>query len=647
MGKDDKVKKEKKEKKEKKVKKEKKEKKDKKEKSSRKAASSSTKATTRKPRAKKEGAEEKVATGGGRKRKAIVRTEDDFEPFNRWWEKDPEDNAAKWSYLEHHGMIFTPPYEPHGVKMLYKGEPIDLPPEAEEVATFFAQTLGTDWCQKEKFQNNFWADFQAKLPKELKSKITKLKDCDFEPIKNYLDKRSEAKKARTKEEKEAEKEAKRLNDHPYTHVIVDELRERVGNFRVEPPNLFRGRGDHPKMGKLKQYILPEDVTVNCAADAPAPRCPVPGHAYKDVVHDPAVTWLAWFTDTINNQVKYVFLNAASGFKGQSDWLKYEKARKLKKYIRGIRDDYTKKMKSTDDDEKELGTAVYLIDRLALRVGNEKNTEEEADTVGCCSLRVEHMTFEADNKITLDFLGKDSIRYLNTVQVDPLVYKNLKALCKARKPEDMIFSIDPSKVNDYFKQFMQELSAKVFRTYNASITLEQELCKFDPEEHDISDPSEMVKFYNDANRRVAILCNHQRAPPKQHEAGMERLKKKLADQEATLRGLEGRRDELLGKTVSKDVKEIIVEKKLEKSNNMDSLVRKIKSQKLAAERTKIQIADKEDNKTVSLTTSKINYMDPRISVAFCKSHDCPIEKIFAKTIRNKFPWAMHSKSTWRF
>lgn len=46
---------------------------------------------------------------------------------------------------------------------------------------------------------------------------------------------------------------------------------RVGNFRVEPPNLFRGRGDHPKMGKLKQYILPEDVTVNCAADAPAPR----------------------------------------------------------------------------------------------------------------------------------------------------------------------------------------------------------------------------------------------------------------------------------------------------------------------------------------------------------------------------------------
>jgi DNA topoisomerase-1 len=43
------------------------------------------------------------------------------------------------------------------------------------------------------------------------------------------------------------------------------------------------------------------------------------------------------------------------------------------------------------------------------VGNEKG-DDEADTVGCCSLRVEHLTFEPDNKITLDFLGKDSMRY---------------------------------------------------------------------------------------------------------------------------------------------------------------------------------------------------------------------------------------------
>ena len=36
----------------------------------------------------------------------------------------------------------------------------------------------------------------------------------------------------------------------------------LGNFRVEPPGLFRGRGDHPRMGKLKARIYPQDITIN-------------------------------------------------------------------------------------------------------------------------------------------------------------------------------------------------------------------------------------------------------------------------------------------------------------------------------------------------------------------------------------------------
>lgn len=39
--------------------------------------------------------------------------------------------------------------------------------------------------------------------------------------------------------------------------------------------------------------------------------------------------------------------------------------------------------------------------------------------------------------------------------------------------------------------------------------------------------------------------------------------------------------------------------------------------------------KDDNKTVALGTSKINYMDPRITVAFCKKYEIPIEKLFNK------------------
>lgn len=46
----------------------------------------------------------------------------------------------------------------------------------------------------------------------------------------------------------------------------------VGNFRVEPPGLFRGRGDHPKMGKFKRRIFPRDITINIGA-RPLPPYP--------------------------------------------------------------------------------------------------------------------------------------------------------------------------------------------------------------------------------------------------------------------------------------------------------------------------------------------------------------------------------------
>ena len=94
--------------------------------------------------------------------------------------------------------------------------------------------------------------------------------------------------------------------------------------------------------------------------------------------------------------------------------KYEKARRLKNSIDRIRENYYKQMRASDRLDNQIGVCTYLIDKLALRVGNEKG-EDEADTVGCCSLRCEHVRFDdGENKVTFDFLGKDSMRYLNTV-----------------------------------------------------------------------------------------------------------------------------------------------------------------------------------------------------------------------------------------
>lgn len=89
-------------------------------------------------------------------------------------------------------------------------------------------------------------------------------------------------------------------------------------------------------------------------------------------------------------------------------------------------------------ERQKATAVYLIDQFALRAGNEKG-EDEADTVGCCSLKFEHVTLKPPNTVIFDFLGKDSIRFYDEVEVDPQVFKNLKIFKKPPKREgDEIF-----------------------------------------------------------------------------------------------------------------------------------------------------------------------------------------------------------------
>ena len=71
--------------------------------------------------------------------------------------------------------------------------------------------------------------------------------------------------------------------------------------------------------------------------------------------------------------------------------------------------------------------------------------------------------------------------------------------------------------------MKGLTAKVFRTYNASITFQEQLDQNTPKNASLQ---EKVNAYNQANRMVAILCNHQRSVPKTHEQSMGRMRDRV-------------------------------------------------------------------------------------------------------------------------
>ena len=70
--------------------------------------------------------------------------------------------------------------------------------------------------------------------------------------------------------------------------------------------------------------------------------------------------------------------------------------------------------------------------------------------------------------------------------------------------------------------MQGLSAKVFRTYNASWTMQEQL----DEILNKGTVHEKYAAYNLANKKVAILCNHQRTVSTTHETMMQKQEEKV-------------------------------------------------------------------------------------------------------------------------
>ncbi|KAE9206142.1 DNA topoisomerase 1 [Phytophthora fragariae] len=596
----------------------------------------------------------------------------------RWWNAEELPEGIQWRTLEHNGVMFPPPYKPHNVPLVYNGKDVELTPSQEEIASFYAAIpkdgpqLGNPKTAKI-FNKNFFTDFKKVMGKQ--HEVKTFEGCDFSKIAAHLEKLREEKKSMTKEEKQPEKEKREMEIFTNGFAFVDGHLEKVGNFRIEPPGLFRGRGEHPKTGTLKERVMPEDVTVNVGISDRVPICNVPGHAWKQVIHRDTVSWLAYWNENVMGGIKYVFFAASSSFKGKSDLAKYEKARRLKNCIDKIRRDYTKGLRAKDMFTKQRSTAMWVIDVLALRVGNEKG-EDEADTVGCCSLRVEHMSFNDENcALTLSFLGKDSMPYNNTVElaqygdVGKLVYQNLQKFCtKKGKNEEVFHELSVTELNKHLSSLMPGLSAKVFRTFNASFTLEKELPGPSGEELDPQGKMEVapkVVLYNDANRKVAILCNHQRTAPKSFDTTLDKMNAQLDQLKDQLKDLKQMQTQIAkGKSSSIKLKKEKNEKPsgdkdedalakkaqahlFQRTPSADQVAKKIESWKKKIKALSLRLQDKTDNKEVALGTSKLNYMDPRITVAWCKRNEVPISAVFSKTLREKFVWAMDVDPDWEF
>ena len=188
-----------------------------------------------------------------------------------------------------------------------------------------------------------------------------------------------------------------------------------------------------------------------------------------------------------------------------------------------------------------------------------------------------------------------------------------------KDDNLFDLINSNSLNKYLQTFMIELTAKVFRTFNASNLFYEELNKITEKYDKYNKPDKiqlLLDLFNQANTKVACLCNHQKNISNNHNEQI----KKISDR---IEILKDKQEEY--KSRGKDISKIKL------------MIEKLKRKKIL----------KKELKNLSLGTSKINYIDPRITISFLKKHKLPIEKIFTKTLIQKFKWAFDVDEKWIF
>ncbi|KAJ2940667.1 hypothetical protein O0L34_g14776 [Tuta absoluta] len=393
-----------------------------------------------------------------------------------------------WNFLEHKGPVFSPNYKPlpSTVKFKYDGNELTLSENAEEVAGFYAKLLNTKETTDHVFNSNFFKDWREKMTPEEKEIITDLSKCDFIAMADYLNKKSDK------------------VDIPkdYQFCNLDYERQKIENWKVESPGLLKSQGKN--RGKVKKRIKPEDVTINCSEDSqePQPYCTegvMDGHKWQLKIHDNTKEWLARYK--ILHKYKYMELHPSTVLKSNIELNKYETARKLHLYIDKIRESYRKDWENTDMAICQRSVALYFIDFLGFRAGDEN---DDTENVGCCLLRVKHVEPEDEEKCTLkfNFLGKSSVKYDKVVKVEKKVVDNIRLFRNDKSLDDELFDkLTARNLNNYLrKEFgMPELTAKVFRTYNASIKMKKELDKLDNPEAE--------EAFKKAHSIVVSYCHH--------------------------------------------------------------------------------------------------------------------------------------------
>ena len=551
---------------------------------------------------------------------------------------------SKWETLEHNGPVFPKEYE-------YIGFDPKLSSLAEEMLYHYSAKLETEYVSNPTFNKNFWNALKSELPKEYQSK--KLED--FLPlckeIFQHIQNKKEERKSKTKEQKLEEAKEKDEIKEKYGWAILNGEKQPIASPYIEGPGIFITRGDHPQLGAWKYRVQPEDISINATNVVQPPI----GHKWKVCKENKNTFFTCLYKiqlSTGNSVNKFIQFSAASCVKQNSDQKKFEKAIKLISKWNEVKSHIEKGILSENCKTKQTALVCWLIMNLGIRVGDEKR-EDSSDTVGASSLRKEHVSIE-NNFLKLDFLGKDSVRYVNRVEMsDSIKIEFEKIINNTDRKQQLFPKVSSVDVKEFLNEVVDGISAKVFRTAWGSSLLAESLKNSKIKSN--MTQTEKITVFNEANLLVAKKLNHQKNVGKNVESKIKEMKDFYAqlkdnykviekDLNSKIANLKLKIKSVDGKNYNTEQKSLLKKSYKRKISNYQERLDKNKK-KVSDYKIKMDLASK--TKNVALGTSKTNYCDPRIGISFCKSFDIQLEKVYNKAMQDKFSWALDCESDYYF
>lgn len=538
----------------------------------------------------------------------------------------------KWQTYENNGVYIPDDYQPQG----YIIEGAENRLVVENMLWDLSMYVGTDKIKDKRLIKNFNADLKSY------GKTNKTID-DFMPILEIMKaKRDQAKidKAnRSKEQKEQDKAAaekiKNELKEKYGYVTIDGTKMELTSYMTEGSRVFIGRGSHPKFGCWLPKVQPEEITIN-TSDLKNPPAAPKGHHWGAVVCNPNTFMAWWYNLDKVNEKKFATVGQGSEQGMENNKEKFDIVRNLASNWEMVGKAIDKTLKeATDETEIQIGIVAYLIRNLGIRMGNDqrsKSDEFATNVVGASTLRKNNIIWNKDGSVRFHFLGKDSVEYDNTFNLDPAFKELLLARWNAaegdgtKKWDDMkgdgsLFPKAKSTlINDYFGKILPGLTAKKFRTAYGSAILAKALRNLKIEEGEKL-TSIKIKL-DEAQLLVAKKLNHQRG-----------INKKSLENAET-KGAE--KTNVLNTKIKEFKKQLKAETSETKREKLREKLEKAE-EKLSFEERKLSF--KKNTADSSISTSKKSYSDPRVLLSFCLDNDIEVKKVYTKSLLNNFIWAL--------